>query len=246
MQEWIDSLPHTVRQEVKIITTICTNYLKENQAFFRNCGFYVVGSSLQKQDFDDIDFVLVGLDFREVFHYTPAFLDSNFLSEETKEKARDNGEHFSHYSVFQIECRPELAVLAQRITTVLPTYACDLLNDTPFIAMPYVHDSLGEWLVSRKELYHGKNRWSHISPLIDLMFHAENLLVSSWKQWQEREGLPYLPIIEFYDPAHDRLENRQTFDLPLPDFIDSEGKMHMKMKYWKEGHRKLMTNFETV
>ncbi len=240
IEKWLESLPEPLQYEVSEIMKISKHYFQENSSFFRNCGFYVVGSSLVRPDFEDIDLVLVGLDFREVFQYTEAFLDPQKLSEGTKREAEENGESIGHYSIFQIENKPELYRLKDKIGEVLPQYQCDDMTwGCPFRSMPYVHDSLGEWLVSRAELYKGKSRFKPDGPIIDLMFHAENLLVSSWKEWQEKERLPYLPIVELYDPVNDRIENRSSFGIELPDFVDAEGKMHMKMKYHQEGHGKL-------
>src|SRR3989338_1027742 len=132
IDEWKRSLPQTLQSEIEKIIDVSKKYFSEHSNFFRNCGFYVVGSSLVRPDFDDIDLVLVGLDFREVFSYTDAFLDPDKLSEETKRKAQKNDEGIGHYCIFEIESQPQLAELVKKITATLPQYNCDEWNYSPF------------------------------------------------------------------------------------------------------------------
>ena len=64
-------------------------------------------------------------------------------------------------------------------------------------------------------------------PTIDLIFSAENLLVSAWKRLQEKEGLQYVALHELYDPENDSIENRPQFGIRLPDFVDPTGTRHI-------------------
>ncbi len=241
LEEWLNRFAAPLQEEVGKTVQICKDYFTERKEFFRQCGFYVVGSSLTQDTFDDIDLVLVGLDFRQVFKYSKGFLSADDLPEVVKQMKEPDCE-LAHYCTFQIQGRPELYELGRKIEEHLPYSFREDSRDTPFSSGAYVHDSLGEWLVSRLELYKGKDHWEDYSkrpkPTIDLMFHAENMLVSSWKRLQEQEGLPYLSVIELYTPEEDTIQRRPHFDMPLPDFVDAQGKESMKRHWWKEEHRK--------
>jgi len=51
------------------------NFANKHEDFFQGCGLYVVGSSVNNEKlFNDIDIVLVGLDFRAVVKYDRIFL----------------------------------------------------------------------------------------------------------------------------------------------------------------------------
>ncbi len=239
VEEWIKHLPSPVDEEVRQTLDVCKTYFTERAGLFKQCGFYVVGSSLTKVDFKDIDLVLVGLDFRQVFEYTKGFLNPDDLPEHVKEMKEPDCD-LSHYCISEIKGKPELYELARQISSKVPYSFHEGSGDTPFATMPYVHDCLGEWLVSRIELYKG-DRWHRQKPqkqTIDLMFHAENMLVSAWKRSQEAERLPYLPLVELYDPAQDRIEHRPAFDIKLPDFVDPNGEKSMKRHWMGEQHRK--------
>lgn len=236
LESWLNSLTVPLQDEVGKTVQICKDYVTERKELFRQCGFYVVGSSLTKDTFQDIDLVLVGLDFRQVFEYTKGFLSADDLPEEVKQMKEPDCE-LAHYCIYEIKGRPELYELGSQITEQLPYSFRENSWDTPFSSGAYVHDSLGEWLVSRLQLYKGKDYWNRPKPTIDLMFHAENMLVSSWKRLQEQEGLPYLPVVELYDPKEDTLQQRPQFDLPLPDFVDAQGQENMKRHWWKEERR---------
>lgn len=49
-------------------------FAEAKEDFFRGCGLYAVGSSLHKENFNDIDLVIAGLDFRAVVSYDKIFL----------------------------------------------------------------------------------------------------------------------------------------------------------------------------
>lgn len=234
---WLERFPSPLQDELRQMLDVCTNYFTGKKELFKPCGFYVVGSSLTKAKYDDIDLVLVGLDFRQVFKYTPGFLSMDDLPDSVKAMKEPDCD-LSHYCTSEISGQPELYELARRIMGQVPYSTGRTSWDTPFSAVPYVHDCLGEWLVSRIELYKGEDRWKKQKPTLDLMFHAENMLVSSWKRTQEAENLPYLPVIELYDPAHDSIENRPAFESKLPDFVDAQGEKSMKMQYYGEKHRR--------
>lgn len=58
-------------------------FAEKNEDFFQGCGLYAVGSSL-RGDFNDIDIVIAGLDFRAVVSYDKIFLmdPETLISEE--------------------------------------------------------------------------------------------------------------------------------------------------------------------
>lgn len=73
--KWLESFDSRqaasiVRCVSKIVHFADKNYAK----FFQGCGLYVVGSSLRMGECNDIDLVLVGLDFRAVVNYNKIFL----------------------------------------------------------------------------------------------------------------------------------------------------------------------------
>lgn len=71
---WVESLGQD--QAVLVLTWIAKifKFAEENPEFFQGCGLYVAGNSLRGNDFNDIDLVLVGLDFRAVVDYDKVFL----------------------------------------------------------------------------------------------------------------------------------------------------------------------------
>ncbi len=72
---WLESLE---REQALFCVNNITKILafaEKNKAFFQGCGLYIVGSSLKNnQEFNDIDVVLVGLDFRAIVAYDKIFL----------------------------------------------------------------------------------------------------------------------------------------------------------------------------
>ena len=140
--------------------------------------------------------------------------------------------------MFCIDPKNILSELRDRLKMEMPEYVRRLsggmFND-PFGGMPYISDLFDEpdskyfILVSRAEF---EPPFGSEKPTIDLMFHAHNLLVSSWKRIQKRDRLPYLKIVEYFDPNNDSIKNRQRFDdVPLPHFIDPKGKRKLNKDY---------------
>jgi|GEM_PF-4331044 len=204
-EEWLKGLKPGIREDTSRIVDICVKYFKDKEYFFRSCGFYVVGSSLVRKDFNDIDLVLVGLDFRQVFDYLEG-CDEDML-----------------------EAHGEIIQLGKLIEKEFPKYRFDDLRDSPFKYMGRY--AINGGLVSSIELFKdigtddvtkedGRGREK---PTYHIIFHGQNLLVSSWKRIQEKAGAPYLPIIEFYDPENDTIENRPSvceFIIPVYDIDD--------------------------
>ena len=74
-ERWFANLPAPCRRYVQQSIDIAVEFSKgEYSEFFQNCGLYAVGSSLEKDSPNDVDIVLVGLDFRAVAEYDKVFL----------------------------------------------------------------------------------------------------------------------------------------------------------------------------
>lgn len=71
---WLKSLGHDQAMHVMTCIAKILKFAEENEEFFQGCGLYVVGSSLRGGNFNDIDLVLAGLDFRAVVSYDKIFL----------------------------------------------------------------------------------------------------------------------------------------------------------------------------
>ncbi|OGI26170.1 MAG: hypothetical protein A3J76_01840 [Candidatus Moranbacteria bacterium RBG_13_45_13] len=71
---WLEGLGYN--QAVHVLTWVAKllKFAEENMEFFQGCGLYVTGSSLRGNNFNDIDLVLAGLDFRAVVDYDQVFL----------------------------------------------------------------------------------------------------------------------------------------------------------------------------
>jgi len=71
---WLERFGHD--QAMLVLTWIAKllKFAERNSEFFQGCGLYAVGSSLRGAKFNDIDLVLVGLDFRAVVDYDQVFL----------------------------------------------------------------------------------------------------------------------------------------------------------------------------
>ena len=71
---WLRSLGNA--QMMRVLEFIATifKFAEKKKEFFQGCGLYVVGSSLKGGGFNDVDIVLVGLDFRAVVRYDRIFL----------------------------------------------------------------------------------------------------------------------------------------------------------------------------
>ena len=98
VEEWLDGLKPELREDVRTIIGISAKYFDDRRDFFRNCGFYAVGSSLNRPDFRDIDLVLVGLDFRQVFAYDEGFLDPEVAVRDMFDPSDPD---------FKLDCMPE-------------------------------------------------------------------------------------------------------------------------------------------
>jgi hypothetical protein len=93
--DWYSST-HRAIDVVKLVSYILEFSKGRYSKFFQNCGLYAVGSSLERENPNDIDIVLVGLDFRAVAEYDKVFLqDPETLIEKkiviTPELARKRG-----------------------------------------------------------------------------------------------------------------------------------------------------------
>ncbi|MBW2995261.1 hypothetical protein KY312_02825 [Candidatus Woesearchaeota archaeon] len=72
---WLKSLPEYQKKRVDDCINRVIEFSKgEYNDFFRNCGLYAIGSSVEKSNPNDTDIVLVGLDFRAVIEYNKIFL----------------------------------------------------------------------------------------------------------------------------------------------------------------------------
>lgn len=71
---WLGTLPEEQGRFIqKCIDSVVSLSQGSYRPFFQNCGLYAVGSSLQGP-YNDVDIVLVGLDFRAVIEYDKVFL----------------------------------------------------------------------------------------------------------------------------------------------------------------------------
>lgn len=83
------------------------SFSKDYEPFFRNCGLYVVGSSLTSNHPRDIDLVLAGLDFRAVAEYDKVFLrDPETLIEKRIVIPPQEARRLGTRSPFGIMCIP--------------------------------------------------------------------------------------------------------------------------------------------
>lgn len=71
---WLEKIGRSQAMYVLACVAKLLKFAEQEEAFFQGCGLYVAGSSLTKDDFNDIDIVLVGLDFRAVVSYSKIFL----------------------------------------------------------------------------------------------------------------------------------------------------------------------------
>ncbi|PIN86010.1 hypothetical protein COV19_06670 [Candidatus Woesearchaeota archaeon CG10_big_fil_rev_8_21_14_0_10_44_13] len=80
---WLNFLPKNQRHFVKDCIDSVIGFSKGSyKPFFQNCGLYAVGSSITSPHHNDVDLVLVGLDFRAIIEYNKAFLmDPEYLIE---------------------------------------------------------------------------------------------------------------------------------------------------------------------
>jgi len=237
IDDWLDCLPPELCVEISRILEISKDYMIENKEFFKNSGLYIVGSSLEdekldKEDFGDIDIVIVGLDFRQVFNYTQKFLtgpsEEEYKEYQSELKKGSHPPHPTFYLPREISSHGEIIELAYLISGNTswgffePSHPGMMAN--PFATGPYITDALEQILVSRINLEQDYVLFKPSDkPTLDLMFHAENLTVSAWKKAQKQTNAPYIPALELYDPNNDTIENRPKFEIELPHYIDSKG-----------------------
>ena len=258
--EWLQRLQPEVKGDVGAFVDACRSFFEERRDYFKSTGFYVVGSSLVKNDFRDIDFVVVGLDFRQIFDYTPGFLGdiSSLVKNYGRLCRRKNCDHvkctefkgkfynggfdkemgfttdLSHGKGHSVERKKLLDELEKRLKEALPEYQSESWRDHPFLNGPYLSECVGyNTLVSQMEF---KPSYGSDKPPLNLIFHAHNLLLSSWKRIQKKDKWSFIPIMEYLNPENDTVRNRPRFDsddMPLPSFIDSKGR-RMLSKSWGE------------
>lgn len=66
----LNKISEETKKEISVFSEAVIEYMKSTaQKIFDVCGLYVVGSSLTSNLPNDVDIVLVGLDFREIFDY---------------------------------------------------------------------------------------------------------------------------------------------------------------------------------
>lgn len=73
LENWLDNTGR-VQDTLKAMYEIVEFSKGVYSKFFQNCGLYAVGSSLRQKRPNDVDLVLVGLDFRAVAEYDKIFL----------------------------------------------------------------------------------------------------------------------------------------------------------------------------
>ncbi|MAH07184.1 hypothetical protein CMI38_02960 [Candidatus Pacearchaeota archaeon] len=73
--EWLKKFPQEQGVFVKNCVDSVRKFSEGNyKDHFKNCGLYAVGSSVEGNEYSDVDLVLVGLDFRSVIEYDKVFL----------------------------------------------------------------------------------------------------------------------------------------------------------------------------
>jgi len=120
--------------------------------------------------------------------------------------------------------------------------------ETPF--EPYFHED--EYFLTTRYISHeigcpsqvGSNKKPCDCRPIDLIIHAENLYVNSWKRHQEALNYPYLCLHE-WPKASEETKRPILTDLPQPEFIDPSGEKRVKIhRYFAEYLRKAPINID--
>ncbi len=174
----------------------------EYSRLFNTCGLYSVGSSVMpdKDEFNDIDITLVGLDFRAVFDYDDS-IDSFCLSKLEESDLIDDLVRFIERNTY---------------------YAIQEMGISPFA--PYNKKENINYITARALITPELN-----ATQIDFLIHGENLFVPYWKEnFQKPKNWPYI-ILHEWEKADsknwfERFIPPGKMNLALPGFIDKLGK----------------------
>lgn len=173
---------------------------------FSNCGLYLVGSSLVKEDPKDIDVTLVGLDFRNIFTYGERFLNGPQEDDSTMmDYANDLGP------------TPVMLNLLEELSRK---------RQLPF------RRGEDEWIpwITQVNPWYLNEEYEAVGlriPLgnIDFFIHGENLLAKHWKQNQIKDLRPFEVLHEWKSVELDNVFERSTISTQkLPKFINPFGK----------------------
>jgi hypothetical protein len=229
--------------------------IKKWEPYFHGCGLYAVGSSLQRDNWRDIDLVLVGLDFRAVFSYDGVFLeDGKTLLEKGLIVAKENAEWYPRGNEFmditQFEYEGKEYLFNIHHPDVNWDSAGMLLNLYDYMRRTVSSTSLLKELSKKLNKRHYNSISDPFDPydfegikvlapkidldsrgLIDFRIHGENLTVSGWKSVQDLMSLPFIEL-QSWLPLLNPLERKIITKEELPRFIDSQGKMHATNHYF--------------
>lgn len=209
---------------------------------FDYTGLYLCGSALRTEDHSDVDLVFVGLDFRKLFSYDGVFLQvpSALIRQEIIIPTADIDQSIYSHDGVLYQLNPSSffkSLYTATATHIQPSQfllsfaehmyhafgidfdADDAEFSTEFNPLYSYNSPHGRFLVARMGL-----------GTIDLLLHAENLLVPSWKTHQDGLGLPYLILNEAVhaaclDPKERAQETLSFMEMTLayPPGIDPVG-----------------------
>jgi hypothetical protein len=233
------------------VTQIVQNYSQSTQKSpLRTCGLYIVGSSLTSPNPNDVDIVLVGLDFRSVFAYKPAFV--NDLRKEISQgdivSVSEPGilpvSSVRYFNGKSYALNPDISdfetIGAYCGSQIKPSEVTDMLKarlqkDKQLQTLARFENTddlrLSEWNAIDNPLHqYGTQKGEFLCSrlefgTLDFLIHAENMLVSAWKLYQNEHHLPFVPLYEWSDVGITSFWDRATpYQIPLPSGIDPLGK----------------------
>jgi hypothetical protein len=203
--------------------------------YFSTCGLYAVGSSLQRPDYNDIDLVLVGMDFRTVFLYDKVYLrdpqalvDSGLVvpASDPKALAKECGTVVldgETYHRKQEANKPESLGPACDSCSYLSPIVDDLRR-TLRIPEDKVRNPLQPYVFTGDERQLLCVRMP-VHPQVEFIVLAEHLLVPFWKEWQKAQRLPFITLHEWPQAGETSIWQRPYITrFPPPAFIDANGR----------------------
>lgn len=236
----LQKLPDETKEEIYRLSENIADYTKRTaQKIFDVCWLYIVGSSLISDKPNDIDVVLVGLDFREIFDYGWIYLrnprtlideeivvpewhptaawwedeDNTFFYEGKKYRWNSDKSRFRESIATFCDSEIEISSLIKWLHRISGWH-----KDSVNPIHPYTHRD-GNYLVVRQKVWKS----------IDFLIHGESMLVESWKRNQQTIDLWFFPLHE-----GDRVDIQTTKDrsqrkfINLPWFIDPLGQKRSK------------------
>ena len=235
-----EHVPAEDQEEVRSLIQQTIDYFHDAWIKALNvCGFYLVWSTLTSATPNDIDVVLVGLDFRKIFSYDGVFLwDPAALVEHNVVVPLDHQGAYSWPNLWNTVCLEgkEYAyntwTLSWKYYDTVKTNCRSCSELSPFVAdlflklgsdtSPLDYDPLHPYACEDDKYIVVQ---CMVGKMINFIIHAENLLVESWKRHQEEAGKVFVALCEWPSVEIEAVVNRPWFwGIEYPDFIDWKGK----------------------